>query len=144
VLVTGSREWKDWRTFSRAMVELQVQHAEMYYDSQGEPVDYDTEGWVIVHGACPTGADAMADEWASVNFMTVERHPAQWDQFGRGAGFRRNQEMVDLGADICLGFIINGANKSRGTRDCLRRAVSADIPVLTYYPEVADVVEGLP
>jgi hypothetical protein len=142
--VTGSREWKDWRTFSRAMVELQQQFAEMWYDGQGEPVDYNTDGWVIVHGACPTGADAMADEWAAVNYIPAERHPAQWDQFGKGAGFRRNQEMVDLGADICLAFIVNGPGKSRGTRDCVRRAVSADIPVRMFYPEVADVVEGLP
>ncbi|MGI8816466.1 MAG: hypothetical protein ACR2G2_14640, partial [Pseudonocardia sp.] len=35
----------------------------------------------------------------------VERHPAQWQRHGRGAGYRRNSDLVALGADECVAFI---------------------------------------
>ena len=39
--------------------------------------------------------------------------------------------MVDLGADVCLAFPLG---ESRGTRDCMRRASEAGIPVIDYDP----------
>jgi hypothetical protein len=93
VLVTGSRDWGD-----RAKVRGIL-------DYIGGRYGYD--GMVVVHGHCPTGADAFADEWAQDNAdlgVIVERHPAEWNRHGKRAGFLRNAEMVDLGADVCLAF----------------------------------------
>lgn len=88
VLVTGSRDWTEPSVIFDALV--------------GETA---TMIDVIVHGACPTGADAMADYWAKIYGFRVERHPADWEKFGKAAGFKRNAEMVALGADVCLAFI---------------------------------------
>lgn len=82
---------------------------------------------VVVHGACPTGADLIADRWARSHGVLVEAHPAMWGKHGRDAGPIRNGLMVDLGAAVCLGF---PAGASRGTRDCMRRAVAAGIPTV--------------
>ena len=41
------------------------------------------------------GVDAMAKAWAVVNDVPVETHKADWARYGRGAGHRRNAEMVE-------------------------------------------------
>lgn len=111
ILVTGSRDWTD-----RDRVWLELGNAVA-------PVPVDRE-LVIVHGHCPHGADALADEWARKYGATVERHPANWRLEGKRAGFIRNARMVNLGADVCLAFIKNG---SRGASHTARLAEEAGI-----------------
>src|SRR5262245_56936980 len=141
VLVTGSRDWSEYRTISRELVRYISENAVMGTDSQGFPVDWDTQGWTIVHGHCPTGADAWADEFGVVNFIEVERHEADWKEYGRTAGFKRNSEMVDAGADVCLAFINPcikedcGAPKphgSHGAIDTVRKAHAMGIEVRMF------------
>jgi hypothetical protein len=62
-------------------------------------------GSVLVTGGCPQGADALCEQcWIRWGGQ-LERHPAQWQRHGRGAGYRRNNTMVALGADLCVAFI---------------------------------------
>lgn len=132
VLVTGSRSWSDEQAIRDALATIISQHG--------------PENVTVVHGACPRGADAIADHIASAwgGGLTVERHRANWDTCGprcqpshhrtgvlgntycRYAGNARNQHMVDLGADLCLAFI---RDNSRGATDCARRARAAGIEV---------------
>jgi hypothetical protein len=81
---------------------------------------------IVVHGACPQGADAIADREARVLGLQVERHPAQWETYGKRAGYVRNAAMVELGADLCFAFVRNG---SPGASMCANLAERADIPV---------------
>lgn len=86
-------------------------------------------GATVVHGHCPTGADAMADFIANKLGLTVERHPADWKRYKRAAGPIRNKEMVDLGADVCYAFVMPG---SKGTINGISLAEKAGIPVVIY------------
>lgn len=90
----------------------------------------------FVHGACKTGADAIADrllrEWGfadSIEQHPAEKHPTQ--DFGPmpGAGPRRNAYMVKLGAWLCLAF---PCVRSKGTRGCIELAWTAMIPVRIF------------
>lgn len=112
VLVTGSRDWTDERAISDALRAI------------GSGIA--SQDVTVVHGHCPTGADAIADKAARIFGMNVERHPADWS-LGKKAGPLRNQKMVDLGADVCLAFPLPG---SRGTKHCMGAATKAGIPVL--------------
>ena len=49
-------------------------------------------------------------------------------------GFARNQEMVDLGADLCVAFIQVGA-MNKGTWHCATAARAAGIPVWEVYSD---------
>lgn len=73
-----------------------------------------------------TGADEAARTWAVSNGVNLTVHKADWNAYGSSAGPRRNQEMVDAGADLCLAFPMSG---SRGTWDCVNRAKKAGIVV---------------
>lgn len=77
----------------------------------------------IVHGACPTGVDAIA---AQTPWARIESHPADWSQ-GYKAGPLRNQEMVDSGIDLVLAF---PKGKSPGTRGTIRMAEKAGLKVI--------------
>lgn len=115
LLVTGSRNWDDVTT-----IKLALNHAVNYLDDQV----------TLVHGACPTGADDIADDlFTYANLGPVETHPADWDTHGKRAGFLRNSLMVDLGADLCLAFI---KNESRGATMTANLAEKAGIRTWRY------------
>lgn len=119
ILVTGSRDWRDRDTIWRALGDTVA------------PIDI-TRETVLVSGACPRGADALAEDWARKYGLTIERHPANWLVNGhvdRSAGFRRNAEMVALGADVVLAFIRDG---SRGASHTARLAEQAGIPTRRF------------
>jgi len=123
VLVTGSR---DWGFEARAPIYRALYFQRLIASDVG------TGRMVIVHGFCPTGADAIADRWGAQFYpdtVTVERHAADWGHWGKAAGPMRNQLMVDLGADVCLAFPFPD---SRGTRDCMVKAQAAGIEVLEF------------
>jgi len=105
ILVTGSRDWDDY-----ALLEDVLLHTGAHRTP------------VVVSGACPTGADAMAEAAARRWGWHIERHPADWAQYGKRAGFLRNAEMVELGADVCLAFIKNGSKGATMTADLAQRA----------------------
>ena len=82
LLVTGSRTWDDVQAIERALAVILDRHP---------------EGVLLVHGACPHGADAIAAAYAArTPGYRIEAHPADWRRYGRAAGYRRNAEMIAL------------------------------------------------
>lgn len=88
----------------------------------------DKEATVFVHGACPKGLDKQVADLAEQWEVKVEAYPADWS-LGRSAGFQRNKQMVDLGADVCLAFIRNG---SKGATHTANLAQAAGIKTIIY------------
>lgn len=116
VLVTGSRDWTDTGAVREAL--------NLAWRDAGQPI-------VVVHGACPTGADHIADGWAVEHEcagITVERHRADWTLGPRG-GPVRNLRMVNLGAWRVLAFPLGA---SPGSRGCVRLAQAAGLDVRVH------------
>jgi hypothetical protein len=114
ILVTGSREWRDEQAVTNAILTAAIDFK--------APLSH----VVIVHGDYKTGADRIARAFAESHpLLHHEPHPADWHRFGKRAGAMRNKEMVEAGAQVCLGFI---CGTSTGTLMCLRMAREAGIP----------------
>ena len=144
LLVTGSRDFTD-----RALVDLALDAVVTSFllgISRGGPL-------TLVHGGA-RGLDFLAHQsWAEEQRGGAEAHFAQWgkhtDQcpaWDQGqptcklAGARRNQEMLDAGADVCLAFPLSpqsarGKNTSRGTWDMATRARDAGVPTFVVWRE---------
>lgn len=131
ILITGSRTWSDEQAIRDALATIISQHG--------------PENVTVVHGACPTGADALADRIATAwTGLTVEHHPANWRRYGNSAGHHRNAVMVNLGADQCLAFINPCASPkcrnprphgSHGAATTADLAEAAGIPTRRYPQE---------
>lgn len=143
ILVTGSRDWTDRVQIARAIQRVIILTCPMLVDENGNPDRRDTSDVVIVHGDCPTGADRLAEQWATgcQPPIKTEPHPADWDLYDKAAGFIRNKEMADLGAVACLAFINPcrkedcknvGLHGSHGATHCAHQAELRNIPVVRY------------
>jgi hypothetical protein len=123
VLFTGSRDWTDEAAIRTVVDEL--------------PPDA-----VVVHGAA-RGADTIAGRLARQRGLVVEAHPAKWSEHGDGwchcsmplpaicsaAGPRRNQLMLDRGADVAHAFPLP---ESIGTVDMVQRLKAAGVPTTVH------------
>ncbi len=112
VIVCGSREWSD-----RERVEYRL--AELPGDTV-IVVGYDPEK------KTPRGADRFAYQGAQRLGLSVEPHPARWGELGKRAGYVRNAEMADGGAELCIAF---WDGLSDGTRHMMTLAEMRGIPV---------------
>lgn len=113
LIVCGDRNWKD-----RGWI-IQVLAA----------VRRNVGIFAVIEGEA-RGADSLAFEVATQFLdLPVEPVPANWDKYGKGAGPIRNREMlIDHKADGVLAFHMN-LQKSKGTADMVRQALTAGKPV---------------
>lgn len=112
VLVTGSRDYRRRSTIRRALEELQA--------------DGGIE--LVIHGAC-RGADKLAESVATELGITYVGVPAEWRKYNPGAGPMRNQRMIDEWAPTLVLAFHDDIENSRGTKDLVRRAEKAGVPV---------------
>lgn len=116
VLVTGSRDWDDEGALFAAL--------------DAEAPD------LIIHGDCPTGADAMCYRYsAERGLLPLVPMPAQWGRYGNGAGPRRNAAMLRVllllrahGWDVSV--VAAPLPQGTGTQDMMSIADDADVRVV--------------
>jgi hypothetical protein len=98
ILVCGGRDFPDRDLVFRTLDAVARKHG--------------TETLAIIHGACLTGADKFAEEWAKEREVAYIGFPARWKTEGRAAGPLRNKRMRDATSpDHCIAF-----RGDRGTR----------------------------
>lgn len=116
-LVTGSRAWPEAKVVEQALDEVLA-------EAMGTDV-------VLVHGACPTGADYFAELYFRPARTAGGASPCRLE--GQRACRRpiRNTHMVGLGADIELPLPVGTC---KGTWHTTRLARRAKIPVRIVTP----------
>ncbi len=66
---------------------------------------------IIISGGA-RGADTLGEKYAQDEGFSLEKFPANWNKFGKSAGFRRNEQMAEV-ADALIAF---WDGKSHGTK----------------------------
>lgn len=70
------------------------------------------------------GADTLGEKYANERGLILDIKPAEWDKYGKSAGYKRNEEMVKI-ADAAICFW-NG--KSKGTKHTIDLCKKKGIP----------------
>lgn len=109
VIIAGGRDFNDYELLKKKCD---------YYLSNLDRADV-----VIVSGAA-RGADKLGEQYAKERGYKIDSHPADWDKYGKSAGYRRNKEMVDIAsAAICF-----WDGKSKGTKHTIDLCKEKGIP----------------
>jgi hypothetical protein len=111
IAVVGSRDFDDFSLFVKIMDRLR----------------YNKEIDAIITGGA-RGVDSMAEHYAEVNSIPVIVHEAQWDKYGKGAGYIRNKLIWD---DSDFGLAIwDGVSK--GTKHSFDLAKKQNKQILIF------------
>ena len=90
------------------------------YDLLKERCDYylqnKKECNIIIVCGKARGADTLGEQYANERGYAIEYYPADWDKFGKSAGFIRNKEMVDV-ADEVIAFWDGASHGTKHTID---------------------------
>ena len=86
-----------------------------------------THNIVIVSGTAK-GADSLGEQYARERGYTVERFPANWQQYGKAAGPIRNRQMAN-NADAIIAF---WDGHSTGTQNMIMEAKKKGMVVRIY------------
>lgn len=97
LIVAGGRNFSDTELFLKTMQRVEQDLSEYSVS--------------LVSGMAK-GADMMAWQFARHEGITCHHFPADWNKYGKSAGFRRNQEM----ADFSDGLVAFWDGKSHGTK----------------------------
>lgn len=78
----------------------------------------------IVSGTA-NGADILGERYANERGYQIKRFPADWNQYGKKAGYLRNKEMAEYGDAL----IVFWDGISRGTNLMIKLAKENQLPV---------------
>jgi hypothetical protein len=104
-IIAGSRSIRDFGVVCRAIEASGFSVAE-----------------VVSGGAC--GVDRLAERYARLHRIPVRRFLPDWSRFGRSAGPRRNQQMVDYAGGAGQ-LIAVWDGRSRGTQHTIQYGPSS-------------------
>jgi len=95
VIIAGGRDFKDYNKLKDSCDKILINQNNIE----------------IVSGTA-NGADILGERYAQEKGYEVKKFPAKWDEYGKKAGYMRNQEMGEY-AD---GLIAFWDGKSKGTK----------------------------
>ena len=110
---------------SRNITDIKVLYSALH-DTGIDPDEIDE----VVSGTA-RGVDRLGEYWATDNEINVIKFPANWDKFGKSAGYIRNAKMAEY-SDTLLA-IWDG--KSKGTKHMIDLMKKQSKAVVIYIPK---------
>ena len=111
IIIAGGRDFMDYNLLkektNKILQEKKVTHK------------------IVIISGCARGADTLGLRYASENAFDVEEYPADWDKYGKKAGYVRNVEMAE-NADALIAF---WDGNSKGTKHMIDIATERNLPI---------------
>ena len=82
------------------------------------------------------GADKLGERFAESRDIPIKRFPANWDKFGKSAGYLRNSEMANY-ADACIVF---WDGKSKGSKHMIDLAKEKGMDINIVYFRKEEII----
>lgn len=111
LIVAGSRQFDDWPFIEQILYEDIPFHIEY-----------------IVSGMAK-GPDTYGYEWAKLNDKPCMVFPADWEKYGKRAGYIRNQQM----AEVATALVAFWDGTSKGTKSMIDLAIKHGLWVKVIY-----------
>jgi len=108
VIIAGGRNFNDYNKLRESCDNILVNQKDVE----------------IVSGTAAE-ADTLGERYAQEKGYEVKKFPAQWDLYGKSAGYKRNQQM----AEYADGLIAFWDGKSRGTKHMIDIATNKGLKV---------------
>ena len=115
VIICGSREFDDYELLRDKCDSILSRKAA------------DPEEKIAIVSGCARGADRLGEKYAEERGYEVLRYPADWDKYGKSAGYRRNKQMADV-ANACIAFF-SSAGENVGTKMMVKLARNMNLLV---------------
>jgi hypothetical protein len=135
IIIAGGRDFDNYELLVNNAVSIVArlagQNTEKKFTSTGfeyiVPVDKIYE---IVSG-CAKGADQLGEKFAKAFKFQLKQFPADWDKFGKSAGYKRNEQMAlyakeDPNFGVLIAF---WDGKSKGTKHMIDLAYKHGLKV---------------
>ena len=117
LIIAGSRSWEDYEH-----IKLRVRGFYLHF-TRGSPA------LEIVSGTA-RGADRLGEKLARDHQLGLRRFPAEWEVYGRRAGYLRNEKM----ADYADGAIVFWDGESKGSLHMARIAKARGLDMWLVSP----------
>ncbi len=82
------------------------------------------------------GVDTLGKQWAQKHNIPVKSFPANWDKYGKAAGYIRNEDMADYADSLIAVIYIEDQYRmvgTRGTTHMINLAKEKGIPFYIRY-----------
>jgi hypothetical protein len=127
IIVAGSRNFNDYPLFryflERYLLEIPRE-----------------ESVVFISGEASAGADAMIIRWCRENHYPWIPKPADWDQYGKRAGYLRNAEMAAIGKRLLSYW--DGMSKGTKHMQDIARKAQLLVQVILVAPDLRKPTHG--
>lgn len=78
------------------------------------------------------GADHLAEKYAAEHGLPITVFPAEWERFGKSAGYKRNMKIVEAADEIAAFW----DGQSKGTKHTIDFADDKGKPVYVFQPRI--------
>ena len=124
MIIAGGRDFDDYNLLKKSVHNV---ICDLVYERCS---DYKCE---IVSGTA-RGADSLGEKFAVKEGFVVKRFPADWNTYGKRAGYLRNEQMAKYAvSDGCYGVLVAfWDGKSRGTKHMIDLAKKHGLTVYVF------------
>jgi len=124
ILICGGRNFNDYKMLEET-INMHIEVNKIFFLNDN----------VEIVSGCALGADQLAIKFANKHCLLVKKFPANWDKFGKSAGYIRNKEMAQYlcdSKDTCK-VIAFWDGVSKGTKNMIEISKKLNLDWKIYY-----------